>query len=160
MITELYVPRTRFEAFMNDARRVLRARRADVIYGTVRLIEPDRETFLAWARRPWACIVLNLHVDHAAKALARARETFQELIDAAIGHDGSYYLTYHRWARRDQVERCHPRIRSFLQAKRRYDPGELFQSEWYRGYRRMFGGGRALSSGAGRTTWPSTTTIS
>jgi hypothetical protein len=26
----------------------------------------------------------------------------------------------------------------FLQAKRRHDPGEVFQSEWYRHYRQMF----------------------
>jgi hypothetical protein len=26
----------------------------------------------------------------------------------------------------------------FLRAKRRYDPGELFQSDWYRHYKGMF----------------------
>ena len=35
-----------------------------MIYGTVRLIERDDETVLAWAREPWACIIFNLHVDH------------------------------------------------------------------------------------------------
>ena len=50
MITEIYVERSSLAAFMERARDVLRAHRANVIYGTVRLIEKDDETFLAWAR--------------------------------------------------------------------------------------------------------------
>jgi FAD/FMN-containing dehydrogenase len=132
MITELYVPRPRFEGFMADARELLEGRRADVIYGTVRLIEQDRETFLAWAREAWACVVFNLHVDHTLRAVANAGDTFRDLIDVAVRHEGSYYLAYHRWARREHVERCHPRMRAFLEAKLSYDPTELFQSDWYR----------------------------
>jgi len=138
MITELYVPRARLVAFMDDARETLRTRRADVIYGTVRLIERDDETFLAWAREAYACIVFNLHVDHTPDAIEAGAGTFRALIDAAIRAGGSYYLTYHRWARPDQVERCYPQMREFLCAKRRYDPDEVFQSDWYRHYRGLF----------------------
>ena len=49
-----------------------------------------------------------------------------------LRHDGRYYLTYHRWARRDQVERAYPQMRTFLARKRVYDPEERFQSTWYR----------------------------
>ena len=56
----------------------------------------------------------------------------------AAERDGSYYLTYHRWARRDQVERCYPEMRAFLREKKRFDPRERFQSDWYRHYRAMF----------------------
>ena len=74
MITEIYVDRTRLAAFMEDARDVLRAHRANVIYGTVRLIEKDDETFLAWARDRYACIIFNLHVDHTPAEIDRAAE--------------------------------------------------------------------------------------
>jgi FAD/FMN-containing dehydrogenase len=139
MITEVYVPRARLAGFMTEARAELIARRADVIYGTVRLIERDDETVLAWARERYACVVFNLHVDHTPAAIARAAEAFRALIDLAILHGGSYYLTYHRWARRDQVETCYPRMREFLAQKLAHDPEERFQSEWYRHYRAMFG---------------------
>jgi len=138
MITEIYVDRSRLAAFMRDAQALLRRRQANVIYGTVRLIEKDDETFLAWARDPYACIIFNLHVDHTPESIDRAAETFRQLIDLGIAHNGSYYLTYHRWARRDQVERCYPQMREFLALKRQYDPGEVFQSTWYRHYRTMF----------------------
>lgn len=138
MITELYVPRAAFADFMTAAASTLRLRGANLIYGTVRLIERDDETVLAWARDRWACIIFNLHVEHTAAGIAGAADTFRALIDAAIAHGGSYYLTYHRWARRDQVEACHPRMREFLALKQQHDPGEVFQSTWYRHYRRMF----------------------
>jgi hypothetical protein len=104
----------------------------------VRLIERDTETVLAWAREPWACIVLNLHVDHTPMGVSEAADTFRALIDAAIAQGGSYYLAYHRWASRDQIERAHPKMRAFLEAKRRHDPEERFQSDWYRRHRDLF----------------------
>jgi hypothetical protein len=142
MITELHVPRSAFAVFMSEAGRVLREHDADVIYGTVRLIERDTDTFLAWAREPFACVVLNLHVDHTPSATAAAAETFRSLIDVSAGVGGGYYLPYHRWARRDQVEACYPRMREFLAAKLEHDPAEIFSSDWYRWYVDLLGGGR------------------
>jgi SAM-dependent methyltransferase len=140
MITEVYVQRPQLAAFMEDARTALRQRRANVIYGTVRLIEQDDESFLAWARERFACVIFNLHIEHAPAAIEAAAEAFRDLIDLAIKHGGSYYLTYHRWARKDQVDACYPRMREFLALKRQHDPGEIFQSNWYRHYRQMYGG--------------------
>jgi FAD/FMN-containing dehydrogenase len=138
MITEIYVERVRLARFMEDAAYALRRLGANVIYGTVRLIEKDDETFLAWARDRFACVIFNLHVDHTPDAIARATDAFRALIDLGLDHGGSYYLTYHRWARKDQVERCYPQLPTFLTLKRHYDPAERFQSDWYRHYREMF----------------------
>jgi FAD/FMN-containing dehydrogenase len=138
MISELYVQRSQLAAFMEDSRVVLGRGKANVIYGTVRLIEQDDESYLAWARDRYACIIFNLHLDHTPEAIAAGADAFRNLIDLAITHGGSYYLTYHRWARMDQVEACYPQMREFLTFKRRYDPQDVFQSTWYRHYTRMF----------------------
>src|SRR5215831_12793714 len=138
MITELYVPRPSLGAFMRDAAADARAHGVNVVYGTIRLIERDDETFLAWARQPYACIIFNLHVVHTPEGLARAAADFRRLIDRARSYGGSYYLTYHRWATREQVQGCYPQFAEFLRLKRRHDPEERFQSEWYRHYRTMF----------------------
>ena len=138
IITEAYVPRARLSAFLDDVRRDFRQHDVDLIYGTIRLIEQDRETVLAWAREPWACVIFNLHAVHTREGLARVADDFRRIIDVAASHGGSYFLTYHRYARREQVERCHPRLVEFLRAKRRHDPDDTFQSDWYRHYRTMF----------------------
>ena len=132
MISELYVPRPLLADFLAAAARDLRALEADVVYGTVRLIERDDETFLAWAREPWACVVLNLHVEHtrwesrtrrrlpaADRPRARARrELLPHLspLGDALG----------------QLLAAYPQLPAFLEAKRAHDPDELFQSDWYR----------------------------
>ena len=132
MITEIYVPRSRLGAFMDEVRADFRTHQVDFIYGTIRLIEKDIESALPWARERYACIVFNLHVDHRPRSIVDARSAFTRLIDHAMEHGGSYYLTYHRFARPDQLLACHPGITQFLAAKRRFDPAGVFQSNWYR----------------------------
>jgi FAD/FMN-containing dehydrogenase len=138
MITELYVPRHDLVSFMSDVADDFRANATQVIYGTVRLIEPDGDSYLDWARRPWACIIFNLHVDHTPSGIQRGEAEFRHLIDRALTYGGTYYLTYHRWATREQLELAYPTFRAFLAEKRRHDPVECFQSDWYRHYRELF----------------------
>lgn len=132
MITEIYVPRDRLADFMAEVAEDFRRHRVDLIYGTIRLIERDDESFLAWARESWACVIFNLHTEHTPQGVEHSAQAFRRLIDRAIERQGSYYLTYHRWATREQVEHCHPQMRRFLELKRAHDPQERFQSDWYR----------------------------
>ncbi len=138
MITEIYVPRTALASFMEDARVELRKQNANVIYGTVRLIEKDEESFLRWARESFACVIFNLHVTHDATGLENAGKAFRSLIDLGVRYGGSYYLTYHRFATREQVVACYPQFKQFLEFKLKHDPEEMFQSDWYRHYKGMF----------------------
>jgi FAD/FMN-containing dehydrogenase len=132
MITEVYVRRENLTAFMESVRADFRAGETDLIYGTIRLIEKDDESFMAWAKENYACVVFNLHVTHTREGIGKAQRDFRLLIERAIEHRGNYYLTYHRWATRAQVEKCYPQMQNFLRLKKRYDPSEIFQSDWYR----------------------------
>lgn len=138
VISEIYVPRTKLTALFEQLRNDFREHKVNVIYGTVRLIEKDNESYLPWARQDYACIVFNFHVEHTPEGIKKAKHDFRLIIDRAFEYDGSYYLTYHRWARKDQVLRAYPQFVHFLQLKRKYDPSEVFQSDWYRYYKRMF----------------------
>ncbi len=138
IITELYVPRGLLADFLRAAAELLREGRAPVIYGTVRLIERDDESFLPWAKEAYACVIFNLQVLHTETALATAAEIFRALIDLAIARAGSYFLTYHRFASREQLVTCYPGFEKFLEQKRRYDPAGVFQSDWLRHYESLF----------------------
>jgi len=138
MITELYVPREDLTDFMAQAADRLRPLGIPVIYGTVRLIERDADSALAWAREDFACVIFNLHTEHGEEGIARSADAFRMLIDLALSFGGSYFLTYHRWATRGQVEAAYPGFRNFLRMKEKYDPRSCFQSEWWRHYRDLF----------------------
>ncbi len=138
MITEIYVPRPALGRFLADVRTDFLENKANLIYGTIRLSEKDGESFLAWAREAYVCVIFNLHVVHNAQGLESAARAFRDLIERAIPYGGSYYLTYHRWSTRTQVDTCYPQFADFLRLKRKHDPEERFQSDWYRHYRAMF----------------------
>ena len=138
MITEIDVPRPLLKGFLDEARQDFRKNKVELIYGTVRLIERDDESFLAWAKEPYACTIFNLHAVHSPEGLHRSADAFRRLIDMAVRRGGTYYLTYHRYATRKQVEACYPQFAEFLRLKKKYDPEERFQSDWYRHYKTMF----------------------
>ena len=134
-ITELYVPVEVLPGFMDAAGKVLIAHGSNVIYGTVRLIEPEHETLLSWAARRFACIVFNLHVDHTPHGIQGVADTLRGLIDVALSFGGSYFLTYNRFATGAQLLRAYPQFPRFLDLKRRLDPDHVFSSDWYDHYR-------------------------
>src|SRR5213075_2612467 len=138
IITEIYVPRPDLPDFLKHAAELLQSNRTIVIYGTVRLIEKDDESFLAWAKKPYACIIFNLLTLHTPAGIEASARSFRGLIDLAIARGGSYYLTYHKFAKPEQVMACYPQFKQFLDLKRKYDPTERFQSDWYRHYRKLF----------------------
>jgi len=119
-------------------REDFRKNKVELIYGTVRLIERDDESFLPWAKQPYACTIFNLHTVHSPEGLERSADAFRRLIDMAARRGGTYYLTYHRYASRKQIETCYPQFSEFLQLKKQHDPEERFQSDWYRHHRAMF----------------------
>ena len=67
-----------------------------------------------------------------------AQTAFKKLIDLAIERQGSFYLTYHRFADVAQINACYPQFKQWLALKREADPEERFQSNWYRHYRDLF----------------------
>ncbi|MDQ6631325.1 MAG: FAD-binding oxidoreductase [Verrucomicrobiota bacterium] len=140
IITEIYVPRNQLADFLREARQDFRRHNVEIIYGTIRLIEQDNESFLAWAKQSYACIIFNIHTEHSPDSLRHCADALRRLIDMSIRRDGSYYLTYHKYATREQLLDCYPQFPEFLKLKTKYDPEERFQSDWYRHYRRMFFG--------------------
>src|SRR5436189_1861933 len=118
IITEIYVPRSDLPNFLAQVAELLRSNHTIAIYGTVRLIEEDDESFLAWARKPYACIIFNLLSFHTPAGIEASARSFRGLIDLAIARGGSYYLTYHKFAKPEQVMACYPQFKQFLGIKR------------------------------------------
>ena len=134
VLSEFYVPRDRLGPGSSPTRPPRSADAgANLIYGNVRLIEPDTETALPWATGRSACIVMNLHADHDEAGLATVRSAFRAVLDAALARGGTYYLAYHRFARPDQVLAAYPQLPGLLR-----DADGPCRSDWYRHYAAEF----------------------
>jgi FAD/FMN-containing dehydrogenase len=138
MILEVYVQRPLLEDFMTANAEDFRKQNTNVIYGTVRFIKRDGESFLPWAKDDYACIVFNLRVTHTPEGVEKAKGEFRRLIDRAQARGGNFFLTYHRWATKEQMLKGYPQFPQFLKLKKHYDPEERFQSEWYRYWKEEF----------------------
>ena len=79
MITEIDVPRPALKGFLDEVREDFRKYSVALIYGTVRLIERDDQSFLPWAKEPYACTIFNLHTVHSPEGLKRS-DDFDTLI--------------------------------------------------------------------------------
>jgi FAD/FMN-containing dehydrogenase len=137
VLTETFCERSALEAFLADLRGFARQAQVNLVRASVRLTEQDTESFLPWARRPYACVSLDLHVERGTRGLIRAGDIFRRLVDLGLRYGGSYYLSYHRHAIKRQLLAGYPQFPHFLRLKRKHDPQELFQSDWYRHYRDM-----------------------
>lgn len=58
----------------------------------------------------------------------------QEIVAAALQNDGRYYLPYRLHATPEQFSQAYPQAKEFFALKRKYDPDELFQNEFYLKY--------------------------
>src|SRR5205823_13252841 len=77
IITEVNVPRTDLADSLAHAAELLRSNRTIVTYGTVRLIEKDYESFLAWAKESYACTIFNLLTFHTRPGIAAPARSFR-----------------------------------------------------------------------------------
>lgn len=138
MITEIYIPGNSVEEYMTEAAKYFSQDNVNVFYGTIRIIKKDDESFLAWARQDYVCVIFNLHIEHSQKGITKAVQNFRFLIDLAIKFNGSFYLTYHNFATKDQIIQCYPEFEEFLKMKKKYDPQEVFYTNWYAYCKRLF----------------------
>jgi len=138
VILEVYVPPDELIPLFEEARRVLLDSGMPLIYGTVRFIEQDKDSFLAWAKKRYACVIFCPHTSGETQALKKTSEVCRQLIRAAKKRGGSFYLTYNRFATRDDLQSVYPQFQDFLGLKKHYDPRETFQSDWYRYYKGLY----------------------
>jgi FAD/FMN-containing dehydrogenase len=143
VIGEHYVPPEDGLAFMQGAREILRASGTEVIYGTLRAIQPDTTAFLAWANKPYLCVIFNLRTPHTPEGIEKTHATFRALTDLSISLGGSFFLTYHRAATAEQLRKAYPQIDQFFALKKKYDPESRFQSEWFLHYQKALAGARS-----------------
>ncbi len=135
IIQEYYVPVERFVPFMDRFREVLVAGDMNVLSSTVRYVRPNATPVLSYAPRKEVFAIIQMsNVGLAAKEQAHAEAVTRRLVDAALEHGGTYYLTYQLYPSPEQLHRAYPKARHAFERKRFYDPAELFSSQFYERY--------------------------
>ncbi len=135
ILHEYFVPPTELATFLDRIRPILRKDAdVDLLNVTLRSVSRDARTILAYAPQEEIGLVMLFRYPATTTADSKMQRITQQLIDAALACDGSYYLPYRPHARVDQFQQAYPRYREFYELKRRYDPDEIFQNSFYHDY--------------------------
>ena len=134
ILHEYFVPRHRVGGFVDAMRSILKKHQPNLLNVTVRSVNRDEDTFLRYADQQMMAFVM-LYVQERTHAAEDAMSALtRELIDASLQHQGRYYLPYRLHATHKQFHRAYPQASDFFALKRKYDPEQLFQNQFYLKY--------------------------
>jgi FAD/FMN-containing dehydrogenase len=136
IIQEYFVPEKNFVPFMDEFRTILQNGKMDVISSTIRFVKANDDTYLSYLPKEDGFSIIQMsNVGLSKDAQAHASEVTQQLVDTAIKYGGSYYLTYQLYPTKEQMYKAYPNAPYVFAQKLKYDPEELFNSEFYAKYK-------------------------
>jgi FAD/FMN-containing dehydrogenase len=134
ILHEYFIPTGRVENFLDRLRGLIPRHGADLLNVTVRSVRRDRETVLRYADRDMFSFVMLFSQPRTRQADDQMEALTRELIDAALGLKGTYYLPYRLHATPAQFRKAYPQAPRFFERKRHYDPDGLFQNRFFERY--------------------------
>jgi FAD/FMN-containing dehydrogenase len=134
ILHEYFVPPSRLADFLAACRRIIPAHRQDLLNVTLRYVDADPVSVLAYAPQRRIAAVMLFVQKRSSEADDDMRAMTTELIDAALAAGGSYYLPYRLHARPEQLRAAYPRLDEFIAAKRRLDPQLRFRNAFWDTY--------------------------
>jgi FAD/FMN-containing dehydrogenase len=131
ILHEYFVPRRRAAGFVGAMRSIIGSHRPNLMNVTVRGVNRDDDTFLRYADEDMIAFVMLFVQRKTPEGEAEMEALTQELVEAALAHEGRHYLPYRLHATPEQFARAYPQAREFFALKQKYDPDELFQNQLY-----------------------------
>ncbi len=134
ILQEYFIPEASVNQFVECMRTLIPNRGPDLLNVTIRNLHADSDSFLRYADQDMFAFVLLFNQERTPEADARTATVTRDLIDAALACGGRYYLPYRAHATAEQFHRAYPQAQRFFELKRKYDPDEIFQNQWYLDY--------------------------
>lgn len=135
LIQEYYVPISKFTGFMDDFRTIIQQDKINIISSTIRYVKANDESMLSYAPKEDAfSVIVMSNISLEPAEVKKAEQSTQRLVDAAIKHDGTHYLTYQLFPTKEQLQKEYPKIDEVFALKRKHDPDELFMNHFYAKY--------------------------
>jgi len=130
-LQEYFIPVRHFAAFAREMAAVIRKYDAEVLNVSVRHSDADTLSLLPWAKEEVFSFVVYFKQRSNDSALRRVGVWTRELIDAALGFGGRYYLPYQPHATVAQFRKAYPEWVQLLELKAQADPtGKLSNEMW------------------------------
>jgi FAD/FMN-containing dehydrogenase len=134
ILHEYFVAPARFAEFVKACQAVIPASYQQLLNITLRFVNTDHDSVLAYATEPRIAAVLLFSQEKTARGESDMARMTQALIDRVLDIGGTYYLPYRPHATLSQLSRGYPRAAAFAARKRAADPDLLFRNQLWDGY--------------------------
>jgi len=135
VLQEYFVPIDQFTAYIDDLRETLKNEKDfNLLNITVRYVKKNEESVMSYAKEDMFGLVMLINQGTSEESIEETRKVIQKMIDITLAYDGSYYLPYYNFPKREQLEKAYPRTEEFFKMKEKYDPEERFMNLFYEEY--------------------------
>lgn len=134
ILHEYFIPKDSVERFIGVLGKVLPQYKTDLLNITLRNVKEDKDTYVRYAREEVFGFVMLYNQPRTAEGEQEMEKLTRRLINEAIQLRGTYYLPYRLHATKEQMRAAYPMADSFFLLKKKYDPNELFQNQFYKTY--------------------------
>ncbi|MCG7376721.1 FAD-binding oxidoreductase [Paenibacillus sp. ACRSA] len=134
LLQEYFIPIDEFPAFVQEMGKIVSEQELDLLNITVRYVKQDEEAMLSYATQDMFGLVCLFHASLSEEEQTTFKSGLQRIIDAAIAHNGTYYLPYEAYATSEQFEQAYKHKQTFFAAKERYDPEHRFMNYFMEQY--------------------------
>lgn len=128
ILHEYFVAPERFADFVRACQAVIPASYQQLLNITLRFVDTDRDSVLAYAPEPRVAAVLLFSQEKTVRGEADMARMTGALIERVLDIGGTYYLPYRPHASLAQLSRGYPRAAAFAAVKRAADPNLLFRN--------------------------------
>jgi FAD/FMN-containing dehydrogenase len=133
-LQEYFIPVKELNKFFVMFRNIINKYDVNVLNLSIRHVSKDNESMLTYSPEETFSVVLYINVLNTEQGKQYACMWTQELVDAALSINGTYYLPYLMCANRSQFKRAYPQFKEFLKVKKKYDPTNKFRNMLYEKY--------------------------
>ncbi len=134
ILHEYFVSPDRFPEFLEICRRVIPASFQEFLNVTLRFVDRDPDSILAYAPVPRIAAVMSFSQELTQRGEADMARMTRNLVDGIIGIGGAYYLPYRQHPTVEQFRRCYSGAAGFADFKRSIDPERTFRNNLWDQY--------------------------
>lgn len=134
ILHEYFVAPARFAEFVAVCRDVIPASYQQLLNITLRFVNTDHDSVLAYATEPRIAAVMLFSQEQTVRGEADMARMTRELIERVLAIGGTYYLPYRPHATVDQLTRGYPRAAALAAFKRGADRDLLFRNHLWDTY--------------------------
>jgi FAD/FMN-containing dehydrogenase len=133
ILHEYFVPRENLAAFVPEMGALIQAQDVLLLNASIRVVHKE-DFALNYAPADAFSVVLYINQRTDAAGIAKMKRITSDLIDLADRHGGRFFLPYQRHYTAAQLHKAYPMIADVFQAKKKFDPAELFSNSFYAAY--------------------------